>query len=513
MARRWSIGAGIALLLSVSGCARQATRPDYAEVVGNLHSVALRPPESITPDEPAALALDPPPTPAGLLGPQSVDAFIRRALAENREVQAAHHEVDVLAHRIPQATALDDPMFMSSLFPVPAIAPQYSIMGYMPFMYTLTQTYPWFGTRRLRGQVADQEVKMALARLAAVRLETIADGQRAYFDLYLNQRAEEILVENRKIAADIAADVRARQPAGGRLQDVYRAEVAEAEIDRELVSVRQALSDARAELAQQLHVSPEADLRTLSAVATPQVPEAADRLYRLAVASRPELKERLDAVARDEREVELARKRYYPNITVGLEHWKMSSHGALSPTASGTDNFGMVIGFNLPVYRKKLDAGLCEAESRAVADARRYDAERDRAYRQVKELLVQAKAQRDLIELLETTIQPKTNKALELAWEGYRQNELDYVTLNTARLELLQIQLQLARLQAEQGKAVASLERAVGVELTEHPATPISDEMRIPAPDVPEPASPLPNLLPPAPEPAEPGPFRPADES
>ena len=47
--------------------------------------------------------------PANSEGPQPVEVFIRRALAENRTVQAAYHNVQSLKYRLPQVTALDDP--------------------------------------------------------------------------------------------------------------------------------------------------------------------------------------------------------------------------------------------------------------------------------------------------------------------------------------------------------------------------------------------------------------------
>jgi outer membrane protein TolC len=307
----------------------------------------------------------------------------------------------------------------------------------------------------------------------------------------VSQRAIAILDENRKSAAEIADLASARSRGGGSQQDVYRAEVAVAEIDRELVTARQNFAEARASLAQLLHMSPEADLTPLSRVPTASVPEQVDRLYRMAVANRPALQERLAAIARDEREVELARKRYYPNITLGLEQWKMSEHGAVSRTASGVDNIGLVLGFNVPIYHKKLDAGVHEAQARTVADARRYDADRDRTYRDVKELLVQARAQRELIDLLQNTILPKSEKALELAAAAYPGGEVDFVTLNTGRLELLNIQLQIARLEAEQGKSLAALERVVGVELTEQPPQPIPDAAEASAPGA-QPSAPAP---------------------
>ena len=48
----------------------------------------------------------------------------------------------------------------------------------------------------------------------------------------------------------------------------------------------------------------------------------------------------------------------------------------------------LFVGFNLPVYHSKLAAGVAEAQARAVADAKLYDAERDSTYREVKDLII-----------------------------------------------------------------------------------------------------------------------------
>src|SRR3954454_11932080 len=96
--------------LGVSGCAAPGPGPEYREVVRNLHSADHRPPSSIRPDDPEAIALDPTATPLELLGARPVDDFIRRALAENRTVQAARYNVLAMKSRIPQVTALEDPV-------------------------------------------------------------------------------------------------------------------------------------------------------------------------------------------------------------------------------------------------------------------------------------------------------------------------------------------------------------------------------------------------------------------
>ncbi len=461
------------LVFAVVGCVQTPMRPDYAEVEANVHHAAHRPPESLGLDAPEAALLDPAPTPPELLGPQPVDAYIHQALHQNRMVQAARANVVAMQARIPQVTALDDPVVSNTIYPIPSVAPQYVLMGYNPYNLMIAQQFPWCGTLRLRGDAAAQDVKVAIAELCAAELDAVATVKRAYYDLYFNERAEEILTENRRLALDFVELAKVRVKTGGSQQDYLRAEVVINDLDRELIRIRQGRTEARADLAQQLHINPESELRTLPGVPVATVPDQVDRLYRLAVAARPELRGRLAAIARDERAVELARKRYYPNITLGLSYMDMEKTNAQTPnTAGGFPNVGLFVGFNLPVYQSKLAAGVAEAQARAVADAKLYDAERDSTYREVKDLITQAKAQRDIIELFRASILPKSEQALSAAASDYRLGNVDYVTLITAWREVLQIQLQVAQVETELAKALASLERTVGSQLNEHPPVP-----------------------------------------
>ena len=120
----------------------------------------------------------------------------------------------------------------------------------------------------------------------------------------------------------------------------------------------------------------------------------------LAIASRPDLQGRLAAIDRDQVAIELARKRYYPNITLGVVYQDMEKTNAVTPkTASGMPNVGLFVGMNLPVYQKKIAAGVCEAQARAAADRALYEAERDQSHRDIKSLFVQAKVQQNVDQL------------------------------------------------------------------------------------------------------------------
>jgi outer membrane protein TolC len=440
-----------------------------------------------------------------LAGPQPVDAYIRRALDENRLVRAAKFNVQALEHRMPQVTALDDPVLSNTIFPIPSVAPQFFLMGYMPYDALLAQQFPWFGTLRLRGQAAQEDVKVALMELAAAQLDVVAAVKRAYYDLHFSERAEALLRENRALAVDFLELARQRYKTGSVTQiDVIRSEVAVSDIDRELENNRQGLNEARVELARQLHLSPETELKTLPDLPPGEVPAAVERLYQLAIAGRPNLRGRLAAIARDEKAIELARKRFYPNVTLGVVYQDMEKTNAESPrTASGMPNVGLFVGLNLPVYHRKYRAGVCEAQARLAADAQLYQDERDQAHRDIKDLFVQARVQQDIIGLLNRTNLPAAKQVFELTTSAFRAANagVDYLSVLNAWRDVLQVELQIAQVEAELGKTLASLERAVGVQLNEHP--PDSSSLTTPA---------APHSGPPPPPPGAPGAFRPGDQ-
>jgi outer membrane protein TolC len=85
---------------------------------------------------------------------------------------------------------------------------------------------------------------------------------------------------------------------------------------------------------------------------------------------------------------------------------------------------------NLPIYRKKLDAAVCEAQARALADARQYDFDRDQTYGEIKELHAEAQAQRETIDLLRESILPRSEQAREIAARDYATGSLDFLRVD-----------------------------------------------------------------------------------
>jgi outer membrane protein TolC len=184
----------------------------------------------------------------------------------------------------------------------------------------------------------------------------------------------------------------------------------------------------------------------------------------------------------------------------------MQKTNAVTPlTASGVPNIGLFVGLNLPIYRKKLAAGVCEAQARAAADSQLYEAERDQTHRDVKDALIQARVQQNVLDLLRRSNLPNSRKILQATSGDFRAGNVDYLGVLNAWRDVLQVELQIAQVESELGKALAALERAVGAQLNEHPP----DRSTLPGSGTdraPEPPDDLPAID------VKPGPFKPGDQ-
>ena len=76
---------------------------------------------------------------------------------------------------------------------------------------------------KLRGQAAEDDVKIALFELAAAQLDVVANVNRAYYDLHFNEHAEKLLKKNRALAEDFLKVARDRYRGARPLRSTYSA--------------------------------------------------------------------------------------------------------------------------------------------------------------------------------------------------------------------------------------------------------------------------------------------------
>jgi outer membrane protein TolC len=397
-----------------------------------------------------------------LQGAHPVEDYIAFALAQNPDVQAARKQIEVMAHRVPQAASLEDPTLNVMSFPFFPNVPQ-TASGRARVEITAAQKFPWFGKLRRQAEAAEAEVDMARAELAAAELETIQNVKQAYYELYYVQQAIRITQTERRLLVDLASIAEIQfKTAKTSQQDVLRAQVEVSSVDTELIRLRQELASAQARLARVLHVSPQTNLQASDQLPSESIPADVQRLYVQSVAARPELHAQLAALVRDRASVELARLQYVPDTEVSFGWGDMTTSQAISPVADGIDDLTLGFMVNVPVYRKRLDSAVREAEAQAVTTARKYDSVRDETFEQVTDLFARVVSQQEMLELLRTDILPRSRQTLEVSIPGYQVGQVDFLQLLDNWRTLLRFELSYHRLESQLRQSLAELERIAG---------------------------------------------------
>jgi outer membrane protein, heavy metal efflux system len=442
----------LAAMITLAGCATPPPKQDDYE-----------PP--LHPSCPATVVLQAectaPAAKEDLAEAKDVDFFVSLALQRNPEVLAAQRAAFARAEVLPQVTALDDPMLSEAFQPFQNHSLQ-TAAGRGVNSLMLSQKFPWFGRLRVRGEVAEQDTQMALARLAQAQLKVIESVKLAYYELYYTQRALEITLADDKILDEILRFVDAQYKANKvPEQDLLRTRIEKRKVQDRLITFRRQLRQAQADLAREIQTSPDADLK-VKPFKLEKAPTEIDQLFEAAIRCRPELQERLHAVVKERRAWEMARLKYYPDVTAGIGWQAVTDNAALSRVANGNDNVQFTVGVNIPLWREKLRAGVAEAEHRIAESSRRVESTRDDTFRQIRRLTVQATALEQQIELFRKGIIPDAESTLKLLFSRYRSAQTNVQDLLDNYSRLLTYHLQVARLEARLGQTLASLERVVG---------------------------------------------------
>ncbi len=427
-----------------------------------LASLLLMPSGFAEPEDPAA--------PAGAadelrrsLAGETLGVLVGEVLERSPEIARARQRAAAAAARAPQVKALPDPEASLTLFALP---PETRV-GPQRLSAAFAQRFPWFGKLALRERAALHAAAEARAGVEALRLRRVTETRRLFYELsFLGEHAA-IVVEEREHLLRHEEVARARYSAGMGLQqevlkiqaDITRAETRLVEIEarrRSLLASLNVLRDRPADVEVFGYELPEPrpDLQPL------------EELRRRALASRPELAAASAEIARREVGVELAGKDRFPDLKVGLGYTvvdrRQDEAGRSSPPPDdGDDVLALSVGARLPVWKRKLEAGLEEAlrlES-AAGDRRR------QVMAEIEGAIGEHAARLPLLyrqwKLFEDVLLAQAEEALSSSEAAYTTGKLNALDLLDAEHVLFEVRTAAARTRADHAIALAKLEGAV----------------------------------------------------
>ncbi len=392
--------------------------------------------------------------------PVSLDSLIQEAEQRNPGVQSALRQVQALRHRVPQARTLPDPMI--SVGWAGNIAP-FTVQNGDPSSYrgiTASQTLPYPGKLKLRGEIADREAEAAQWDYENARRRLAADVKTAYYDYSFYSKAIETTTKNKDLLQKLSQISAARYRVGkGIQQDVLKSQVEISRIQQRLTVLDQQYKTAQVRLNTLLYRDPESPLPPPAVLTNPTLQYSLDQLYQLAKEHDTGLQREQRMIERNQLAANLAQKDYYPDFTVAY----MYQQRPIMP-----DMHGFTVTANIPIfYRSKQREAVREATENLISSEQSKNNRQTELFFAVKEQYLLAKAAEGLFQLYSQGVVPQSSLALESSMSAYQVGNVDFLTILSNFTTVLDYQVEYYRELANYNMALTRLEPLVGVELTQ----------------------------------------------
>lgn len=257
--------------------------------------------------------------PAPLEGDSLLAVLVGEALARRPELAQAEASARAEQARVPQARALPDPVLSVGLQNDGFDGLQIGEMETSWWSVSAAQTFPWIGKRGLRGKAQALGARQSEADLDRARLTVRAEVERAWLDLALAREQLRILGRLEVLWDQAEGLSRARYESGsGAQSDILRAQLERSRLQQQRWALvaeerrRTAVLNRAAGRPLDAMVPPVGPLEDL---ADPALPDSA-AAEADAEARSPELRRARLAVEQSAALVSLAKKEFFPDLTV-----------------------------------------------------------------------------------------------------------------------------------------------------------------------------------------------------
>lgn len=383
--------------------------------------------------------------------------LLQRAEAENHEIAMARKRIDAARYRIPQASALPDPMFMIGYENEGWNRYTYGEMAGSRWIFSASQTIPWPGKLSTQKKASLKESEGLVESYKKTRLSVFEELKTRYYELLYAYKGYDISEEKIRIF-EIVEEIASTRYASGMMPSVADITMAQSEkymAFQERIMFKQKIESLKAMINALIGRSPELPLgRPEETIEEePNIPED---LIKMALEHSPEIKEKERVLEWSTLKLEEARLQYYPDFTI-------TGTVSLKPRPY-EDMWDLTASINIPIfYRKKQRMGILEKE-----------AEREEAYHgllgakqivlsNIIETLSMIKASQELMKLYRDAFIPKAEQSLEANLSSYRSGRVELVQVIKSLNRLIDYKLLYWQQVTERQKAIARLERLTGL--------------------------------------------------
>ncbi|MCA9522235.1 MAG: TolC family protein [Myxococcales bacterium] len=390
-----------------------------------------------------------------------LDRLVREALERNPMLRKLRFDALGTKEQISQVSTLPDPMVSIALANLPFDTRYTPMTG---VQLGISQLFPFFGKRKLRGDVVRGRYQMARHRIDEARNRLRAQVKMVYYQLLYLARVKTLIRKNQGVLGELVRFVTAKYSVGiGHQADVFKARLAWAQVADDLIGLdaRQRVLIARLNA---LRGRPSGTALSVSgALHLDRVSTSHSQWLQELEAHNPRLRTLESQAASLRSAIALARRNYYPDFRVGVMY-TFRTYNALD-SVKGADFIGLSLSFNLPIFAKaKLAPRVRELEARLASNrAARVELKNELDSR-LRQLLIGLETKSKRVDLHRLVLIPQAKQAVLASRLGYQSNKVDFLTVLNNQLAVFKLEIALERLVAAHQAQRAALEWLVGRE-------------------------------------------------
>jgi len=385
---------------------------------------------------------------------QTLEDYIIFASLNNAALKAKFEEWKAALEQIPQAKVLPDPQFTYGKY----VRQSDMQMGQMA---SVMQTFPWIGKIESQTDSASAKAKAARQRFKAAKLKLNWQVKKEFFEYLYLKDAIDIAQQNFELIKNFEQIALTKYTtATGSHPDTIRAQIELAKFDEILVSLSEFKKPQAARLNAILNRPAQSSLDWPQKPVISKLTINYDQLITLLKEKNPEIVELKWMIESAKNEIKLAKKKFYPDIGVGVEWTQFDKSGG----NTGHDSVAFVFQMNIPLWRDSYKA----AEMEAKANERKItwqkiDAENNLTA-QVAAVLYEIEETQRKINLYSGII-PKSEELVNASEAAYRSGTVDFLSLVDSQRMLLQYNLDYHRVLTDNQQKIAEMEMLAGVPL------------------------------------------------
>jgi cobalt-zinc-cadmium efflux system outer membrane protein len=394
--------------------------------------------------------------------PVKLAELLAEAERSNPQIQAARHGWDSAKEVRSQVSTLPDPQFVLQQMNVGSPRP---FAGYTnsDFAYVglgVSQDLPYPGKLRLRGEIAKKDADVTQQKYESVRRAILAEVKMAYFKLGYLAKRQTILVGDGQLLQQVEQSAESRYRNGmGNQQEVLQAQLERTKLLREITTNQLEAGKVQAEIKQLLN-RPQAspDIESIE-ISETNLAYTYDQLLAAANSSNPEIAGAQKMVEKQELQVDLAKRDFYPDFNLQYM-WQRTD------PAQFRAYYQVTLGVRIPIYRgRRQRPELAQAEadqSRAKSD---HEVQTQQIAFQLRQQFLGAEKSAELLKIYRDGLIPQARAELQAGMAAYQSNRQDFQALLASFLDVLKLDEEYWQTLSEHEMALAQIEAVTGLPL------------------------------------------------